>query len=289
MKKNYSRQIFVLLTRRVYKLSKKRKLGWSWNDAQRWVSQNLFRFYKGRPISKIKATEVDNLIIAILDKQPIPFAKIPAPTRQICGSVFDLTTSDLMDKNWWLFADFVQTLDPNLKIRVAFENIIDTGIIKQNELLNPKDIVEDLRLKNLGSDEMLIFKTMIAPNKKDDGNPCSYYLLITLLDSVYDIKGDEDEILKIVGESDLSFEAKRKREIRKRQAEAIKKEREARQRAEGVIRPKQVEGKEEEEKKLSLETLKNLEKLYESKKISKEFFEIAIRELKQKLEKGGEI
>jgi hypothetical protein len=289
MKKNFSRQIFVLLTRRVYKLSKKRKLGWSWNDAQKWVSQNLFRFYKGRPISKIKATEVDNLIIAVLDKQPIPFAKIPAPIRQICGSVFDLTTSDLMDKNWWLFADFVQTLDPNLKIRVAFENIIDTGIIKQNELLNPKDIVEDLRLKNLGSDEMLIFKTMIAPNKKDDGNPCSYYLLITLLDSVYDIKGDEDEILKIVGESDLSLEAKRKREIRKRQAEAIKKEREARQRAEGVIRPKQVEGKEEEEKKLSLETLKNLEKLYESKKISKEFFEIAIRELKQKLEKGGEI
>lgn len=289
MKKNFSRQIFVLLTRRVYKISKKRKLGWSWNDSQKWVSQNLFRFYKGRPISKIKATEVDNLIIAILDKQPIPFAKIPAPTRQICGSVFDLTTSDLMDKNWWLFADFVQTLDPNLKIRVAFENIIDTGIIKQNELLNPKDIVEDLRLKNLGSDEMLIFKTMIAPNKKDDGNPCSYYLLITLLDSVYDIKGDEDEILKIVGESDLSFEAKRKREIRKRQAEAIKKEREARQRAEEVIRPKQVEGKEEEEKKLSLETLKNLEKLYESKKISKEFFEIAIRELKQKLEKGGEI
>jgi hypothetical protein len=289
MKKNFSRQIFVLLTRRVYKISKKRNLGWSWNDAQKWVSQNLFRFYKGRPISKIKATEVDNLIIAILDKQPIPFAKIPAPIRQICGSVFDLTTSDLMDKNWWLFADFVQTLDPNLKIRVAFENIIDTGIIKQNELLNPKDIVEDLRLKNLGSDEMLIFKTMIAPNKKDDGNPCSYYLLITLLDSVYDIKGDEDEILKIVGESDLSLEAKRKREIRKRQAEAIKKEREARQKAEGVIRPKQVEGKEEEEKKLSLETLKNLEKLYESKKISKEFFEIAIRELKQKLEKGGEI
>jgi hypothetical protein len=40
---------------------------------------------------------------------------------------------------------------------------------------------------------------------------------------------------------------------------------------------------------LSLETLKNLEKLYNSKVISKEFFESAVRELKQKLEKGGEI
>jgi hypothetical protein len=289
MKKNFSRQIFVLLTRRVYKISKKRNLGWSWNDAQKWVSQNLFRFYKGRPISKIKATEVDNLIIAILDKQPIPFAKIPAPIREICASPFDIPTADLQDKNWWLFAEFVNTLDPNLKIRVAFENIIDTGIIKQNELLNPKDIVEDLRLKNLGSDEMLIFKTMIAPNKKDDGKPCSYYLLITLLDSVYDIKGDEDEALKIVSESDLSADAKRKREIRIKEIQRLRAETEARQKAEGVIRPKFVEGKESEDKKLAMETLKNLEKLYESKVISKDFFEQAVRELKQKLSKGGKL
>jgi ribosomal protein S13 len=289
MKKNYSRQIFVLLTRRVYKLSKKRKLGWSWNDAQRWVSQNLFKFYKGTPISKIKATQVDNLIISILDKKPIDFQKIPEPKFEICASPFDIPTSDLQDKNWWLFAEFVQTLDQNLKIRVAFQNIIDTGIIKKFELVNPKDIVEDLRLQNLGSDEMLIFKTMIAPSKKDDGKPCSYYLLITLLDSVYDIKGDEDEALKIVSESDLSADAKRKREVRLKEMQKLRAEREARQKAEGKVRPMVVEGKEAEDKKLAMETLKNLEKLYQSKLISKEFFEQALRELKQKLNKGGQI
>ena len=289
MKKNYSRQIFVLLTRRIYKISKKRNLGFTWNDSQKWVSANLFQLYKGRPMSKIKVTEVDGVINSILDKKPIDFKTIPAPIREICASPFDIPTSDLIDKNWWLFADFVQTLDPNLKIRVAFENIIDTGIIKKSDLINPKDIVEDLRLKNFGSDEMLILKTMIAPNKKDDGKPCSYYLLITTLNSVYDIKGDEDEALKIVGESDLSSDAKRKRDIRFRELEAIRKERGLKEKAEKKDRPKQVEGKEEEDKKLSLETLKNLEKLYNSKVISKEFFESAVRELKQKLDKGGKI
>jgi hypothetical protein len=289
MKKNYSRQIFVLLTRRIYKISKKRKLGFTWNDSQKWVSANLFQLYKGRPISKIKVTEVDSVIDSILEKKPIDFTKIPAPSREICASPFDIPTSDLIDKNWWLFADFVQTLDPNLKIRVAFENIIDTGIIKKSDLISPKDIVEDLRLKNFGSDEMLILKTMIAPDKKDDGKPCSYYLLITTLNSVYDIKADKDEALKIVGESDLSSDAKRKRDVRFRELEAIRKERGLKERAEKKDRPKQVEGKEEEDKKLSLETLKNLEKLYNSKVISKEFFESAVRELKQKLNKGGEI
>jgi hypothetical protein len=136
---------------------------------------------------------------------------------------------------------------------------------------------------------MLIFKTMIAPSKKDDGKPCSYYLLITLLDSVYDIKGDEDEALKIVSESDLSSDAKRKREVRLKEMQKLRAEREARQKAEGKVRPMVVEGKEAEDKKLAMETLKNLEKLYQSKLISKEFFEQALRELKQKLNKGGQI
>ena len=49
-------------------------------------------------------------------------------------------------------------------------------------------------------------------------------------------------------------------------------EKQLKEKAEKKDRPKQVEGKEEEDKKLSLETLKNLEKLYNSKVISKEFF-----------------
>ena len=290
MKKNYSRQIFVLLTRRIYKISKKRKLGWTWNDCQKWVSKNIFKLYKGRPISKIKPTEVDKLIVSILDEKPIDYSTIPAPIREICASPFDIPTVDLQDKNWWQFADFFETLDRNLKVRVAFENIIDTGIIKQYEFSNPKDIVEKLRDKNYGSDEMLIFKTMIAPNKEDDGKPCSYYLLITILDSIYDIKGDRDEALKIVSETDLSSEAKRKREARFFEQEKLKADREAKRLSVSKERPKIVEGKEEEEtKKLAMETLKNLEKLYQSKMISKEFFEQSLRELKQKLSKGGEI
>ncbi len=58
MKKNNSLKIFNLLARRVYKISKKRKLGWKWSDAQKWTSANLFKRYKGTAISKIKVTNV---------------------------------------------------------------------------------------------------------------------------------------------------------------------------------------------------------------------------------------
>ena len=52
MKKNYSRQIFVLLTRRIYKISKKRNLGFTWNDSQKWVSANLFQLYNNLLVSQ---------------------------------------------------------------------------------------------------------------------------------------------------------------------------------------------------------------------------------------------
>ena len=64
MKKNYSSRIFNILCKRVYKLSKKQKLGWTWNDCQRWTSAYLFKQYKGKPISKIKVTGYKAVSIA---------------------------------------------------------------------------------------------------------------------------------------------------------------------------------------------------------------------------------
>jgi len=286
MKKNYSTRIFNILAKRVFKISKSRKLGWKWVDAQKWTSNYLFQAYKGKPLYKIKVTEVDKVIIGILDKK---IATAP-PINEVCFSPFQIPTKDLKDINWWLLAEQVDFIgDGNLKIRIAIDNVIDTGIVKKFELGNLKDTVEDIRKKGFGSDEMISFKILVAPNKKDDGKACSYYVLATNVDSDLDLQTEDDEIIGIVTEEDLLKSAKERRDA-KRTAKANKiKEKKSKSKIKSIARPKQVEGREEADKKLVEDSLKNLKELYAKGLITKETYKKTFDELKEKLERGGAI
>jgi hypothetical protein len=286
MKKNYSTRIFNILCKRVFKLSKKRKLGWTWNDCQRWTSANLFKKYKGKPLSKIKVTDVDKDIVSILDFAPAP---APMPKPIICASPFDIPTKNLKDVNWWMLADAVYFFNDNLKIRVLIDNVIDTGIVQKFELPNLKDTVEDMRKLGFTSDEYIIFKILVAPDKQDDGKPCSYYVLATILGSNADTQTINDEIVKIVSINDLSEKAKKELDLKNKKIQEIKEERESKKKAIEKPRPSKVEGQEEAEKQQIQETLKNLEILYNKKLISKELFQANVKELKNKLSKGGEL
>ena len=157
MKKNNSLKKFNKLAKRVYKVSKKRNLGWKWQDAQRWTSANIFQQYKGVPISKIKVTEVDKNVIGILDFVEAPI-EAPKPVKEICFDPFNIPTKDLKDINWWMLSDQVNFFDNNLNIRVAIPNIIDTGVMKKSELPNLSETVEDMRKEGYSSDENIIFK-----------------------------------------------------------------------------------------------------------------------------------
>ena len=204
MKKNYSLRIFNILAKRVYKLSKKRKLGWKWRDAQKWTSANLFKLYKGKPVSKIKVTEVDSVIISILDSGQMPTGlPTPTPKPTICFDPFNIPTKDLKDINWWMLSDQVNFFDNDLNMRVAIGSIIDTGVVKKSELPNLNETVEDMRRAGFSSDENIIFKILVAPNKSDDGKPCSYYVLATLMGSPLDTESSQEEIFKTVTEEDL--------------------------------------------------------------------------------------
>ena len=290
MKKNYSSRIFNLLAKRVYKLSKKRKLGWKWRDAQKWTSANLFQLYKGKPISKIRVTEVDQVIVGILDATPtttgVPTPK-PAPT--VCFDVFNIPTKDLKDINWWMLADQVAFFDNNLNIRVAIGTTIDTGIVQKFELPNLNETVEDLRRAGYGSDELIIFRILVAPNKSDDGKPCSYYVLATLEGSPLDTVTSQEEVVKIVTESDLPLDIKKERELKVQIRQEKIDDRIAKKKSKERLRPSKVEGQDEAEKKQIEETLKNLESLYAKKLISKELFQANVKELKTKLRLGGQI
>jgi hypothetical protein len=289
MKKNYSLRIFNLLAKRVYKLSKKRKLGWKWRDAQKWTSANLFKLYKGKPVSKIKVTEVDFVIISILDATPMPTTTAPKPVKEICFDPFNIPTKDLKDINWWMLADQVAFFDDNLNMRVAIGSIIDTGVVKKYELLNLNETVEDMRRAGYSSDENIIFKILVAPNKKDDGKPCSYYVLATLMGSPLDTETSMDEVLKVVTEEDLPAKLRKEREKKVSKRQEIIDLRIAKKKSAERKRPEKIEGRDEAERKEIEDTLKNLENLYAKKLISKELFQANVKELKAKLKLGGKI
>lgn len=290
MKKNYSLRIFNILAKRVYKLSKKRNLGWKWTDAQKWTSANLFQLYKGKPLSNIKVTEVDSVIISILDAQPMPTTSAtPKPVKEICFDPFNIPTKDLKDINWWMLADQVAFFDNNLKMRIAIGNIIDTGVVKKYEILNLSQTVEDMRKQGFGSDENIIFKILVAPNKSDDGKPCSYYVLATLAGSPLDSDTSSEEVLKVVTEEDLPEDLRKVREAKVQQRQEIIDLRVAKKKSLERTRPTKVEGKDEAERKEIEDTLKNLENLFAKKLISKELFKANVKELKSKLELGGKL
>jgi len=290
MKKNYSLRIFNILAKRVYKLSKKRKLGWKWRDAQRWTSANLFKLYKGKPVSKIKVTEVDSVIISILDSGQMPTGlPTPTPKPTICFDPFNIPTKDLKDINWWMLSDQVNFFDNNLNMRVAIGSIIDTGVVKKSELPNLNETVEDMRRAGFSSDENIIFKILVAPNKSDDGKPCSYYVLATLMGSPLDTESSQEEVFKTVTEEDLPEDLRKEREIKVKKRQEIIDLRIAKKKSAERVRPEKIEGEDEAQKKQIEETLKNLESLYAKKLISKELFKANVKELKSKLKFGGKI
>lgn len=290
MKKNYSLRIFNLLAKRVYKLSKKRKLGWNWQDAQRWTSANLFKLYKGKPLSKIKLTEVDSVIVSILDAVQMPTGKpTPAPKPTVCFDPFNIPTKDLKDINWWMLADQVSFFDNDLNIRISIGTTIDTGIVKKSEIFNLNETVEDMRKAGYGSDEMIIFRILVAPNKSDDGKPCSYYVLATLEGSPLDADTSSEEVVKIITESDLPLDIKKERELKVKIRQEKIDDRIAKKKSKERLRPKKVEGQEEADKKLVEESLKNAESLYAKGLMSEALFKATVKELKTKLKSGGQI
>ena len=292
MKKNNSIKKFNKLAKRVYKISKKRDLDWKWQDAQKWTSANMFQQYKKVPISKIKVTEVDKVVISILDATPEPApapTPTPKPTPTICFDPFNIPTKDLKDINWWMLADQVAFFDNDLNMRIAIGSIIDTGVVRKSEIMNSNETVEDMRRAGFSSDENIIFKILVAPNKSDDGKPCSYYVLATLMGSPLDAETFEDEVLKVVTEEDLPAKIRKEREKKVNKRQEIIDLRIAKKKSAERKRPDKVEGQQEAERKEIEDTLKNLENLFAKKLISKELFKANMKELKRKLESGGKV
>jgi hypothetical protein len=188
-----------------------------------------------------------------------------------------------------MLSDQVAFFDNDLNMRVAIGSIIDTGVVKKSEIMNLNETVEDMRRAGYSSDDNIILKILVAPNKKDDGKPCSYYVLATLMGSPLDTETSMEEVLKVVTEEDLPAKLRKEREKKVSKRQEIIDLRIAKKKSAERKRPEKIEGRDEAERKEIEDTLKNLENLYAKKLISKELFQANVKELKAKLKLGGKI
>jgi hypothetical protein len=197
MKKNNSLKLFNKLARRAYKVSKKRKLGWKWSDAQKWTSKNIFQKYKGtKNLSKLKVTDIDIQVTGILDGTISSFVKQTSTathtkSREICFNPFSISGELLDSFEWFDIDDKVSILNSDVKVNLDLEfngNVFaKTGVIKKELLPNLISIREDMRKVSNKSGYFPIISFFIVLIEGEEDNStigCNYYILITFDNSL---------------------------------------------------------------------------------------------------------
>ena len=307
-KKPNGRKTWLKVAKKVHELNKKKKLGWTWSESMRFASKNVYPNFKGKTHNKVKLSDIELEFNTEIQqgKQPVP-TPTPKPIEN-CFSALKVPAEDLIEREWWSIADddVWINFDSNLPMRFAFDNIIDTGIIKKSEMPNMMEIREDIR-RSGQKYGLVIFKVLIQPNKKDDGKPCSYYVLVTLENSSYDQNLKDGEIYGQMTEGDLSEEQIAQREERKREREKLMKQKTSKKEAKTRERPKEVEPKsitkteskvdiEFEKIKLQKESRDTLARILDGLRqdfkdglITKRQFQQRQQQIIEKFEKGGKI
>jgi hypothetical protein len=309
MKKNNSIKLFNKLCRRVYKISKKRKLAWKWSDAQKWTSKNLFQRYKGtKNISKLKLTDIDVDVVGILDGTTpvttLPITKTSKP-KEVCFNPFEVGSYLLDSFEWFDIEDKVSILNNNLKVNLDLEydgNVFSkTGIIFKNQLPNLIDIRENMRkvTNKSGYFPLINFYIVKIEGAEDNRDiACNYYVLITFEDSF------SYNMVNVKGLVQKAFVSKEQMPTTEQERiESIEKEKEeerklTKKKAKIFKLPSNVESSEPTSSKKDTKAnrtkeyniaIEKLESLLERKLITKKQFSQRFDELGKNLKDGGEI
>lgn len=292
-------------------------------DLTKFIKDNVYPEYKGLSASQVKAQDIADSVtrtlkgVAIFDSGDYynPFL---IPSTLISG-VFWFDLDNFIDVDLT-----AETQGKNLRLEINAGDYGSTGIIDLNEYTyegsNLSQIIENVR--ELIGDESEPYwegEVKVRPNRQDDGNPDSYFLQFTLYVGGQQIKPsatfEEPKAFEMPTES-MEERRARRREIVKRRKELAKQRREKVKRKEmrGRPRPKKKEAPKAEkpaeapafdEKKAAAvdkllerqdNELRNLERLYEKKLLTKKEF---LSERKaiidqytkalDKFKKGGEI
>ena len=316
MKKNNSLKLFNKLAKRAYKVSKKRKLGWKWSDAQKWTSANLFQKYKGtKNLSKIKVTEIDIQVKGILDGT-LTATVVPVVTKSKgkCFSPFAIASSFLDNFEWFDIVDKVGDLNDDVQVDLDLEidgNVFaKTGVIKKELLPNLLKIREDMRKVNSKSGyyPVISFYIVLIEGAEDNKEiPCNYYLLITFNgSSTFNSLKSKDLIKnKFTTKEQMPTSEIERLELKQRQRDEerrlLSKKKATSFQLPSKVEPKKVEPKAEPLPQPQIKDTKanrtaeynkavdKLESFLERGLISKELFEERFRELGKNLKDGGKI
>jgi hypothetical protein len=320
MQKNTNLRLFSKLAKKAYKISKKKNLGWSWHDAQRWTSANLYKDFKGQYPSKVRVTDINTSFEEVISGKPRTPKVFPQRQRQKiqfknCFNAFELTDEDVEDINYWFLEDVVFGkngrfgFDDNLNVDVKIDGIIDTGIIKKKDLISLQYVVEYLRRqykdKNTGNFPDIGFKRLYIDPKGNLDSPCNTYLLITEIGSMEYNRSPEDVI--VITEKDLSPEEQEKRRIKQKEIdetlrlgklkrEAVGRKRPEKLEVEPEAKPEKPKKKEVKKQEISLSRedniriiLKDLRQDWKDGLYTNKEYKALVKQITDKLEKGGQI
>lgn len=301
MKKKKS--VFNFVAKRVHKLSKKQGLGFSWQQSQKFTSANVFKQFKGNTVSKIKVTDIDKVTNAFLVSQAqgaeaeAQAESLARKQKEVCASPFLIPSKDLEPINWWGMPEIINSFDPLLNVAIEFDGILNTGITKKMNIPDMVPVRESFRKMQFSSEITIIFKILKIPSKKDDKDPCSYYVLITVEGSAEDEGTSDAEIENFMLEAQLPAEAQAQRQAKKDEAEKAKHK--TKKNIKAVARPQQVEAKpttDGEKIKIEAErfkqlniTLDGLREDFKLKLITKKQYQDRQKLILSKFEKGGKV
>jgi hypothetical protein len=264
----------------------------SYRETQKWVSANLYPFFKGQPHNRVKVSEVQNAIEAILTAQ--------APKKIVCGNVFAVPDGDIEEMNWWEFFEIIRRIDPNVKARLNGGSFGATAIMPLAELdsnSTAADVISEIRsASNNKSGSTIIGFRRVVPNMKDDGDPCSYFIDFILNENGKLVEEPSDEVFATEAQTEELAQARRERmkDLKKQRLERRKKDKAQKRKRPKATKEEVEEVKAPEKRKPSdfkaLDAaMKRLEGFYNKGLITKKEFKTLLAELIQKFEEGGEV
>lgn len=239
VKKVNGRKSWLKVAHHVHELNKKKKLGWTWYESMRFASKNVYPRFKGQNENKIYVKDIIEEFNLKITSAGEPTLGAVSKTKEICDDVRTIPKEDLLQQyDWYLIAEeeIWNMFTYNMPMRFAFDGIMDTGIIKKGFMPDMKQVREDMRkLYGNVSDPMpqFIFKLLVQPNKKDDDQPCSYYVLVTM----------EGDSFDNIDETEVQSNRELSQQEREKRAEEIKIVKKTKKDAKNRKRPKDVEPK----------------------------------------------
>lgn len=263
----------------------------SYNEVQKWVSQNLYKDFKGQAPSKVKISDIQNAIEAVVGQKIL---------KIVCGSVFSVPDGDIEEQNWWEFFDNLKNISPNVKTRCNAGNYGISDILVAEDLQTDSEaskIINEIRsaFKNKSGPTFIGFRRVL-PGKKDDGDPCSYFIDFILSINGVLVDNPIDEVFSTEEQSEESMAARRERlkTLKKQKTQRARKEKAKRRKRPQSTQADKTESLEMAQRRPSdiralNVAMTKLESFYNKKLITKKEFKTLLAELIKKFEEGGEV